>query len=36
MPHRIFREKTDGASLCAGGMEVASELWTERVRAAPK
>ena len=25
-----YREKTVGASLGAGGMEVASELWTER------
>lgn len=26
-----YREKTVGASLGAGSMEVASELWTERV-----
>ncbi len=40
MPHRdstlserggCVREETDGASLGAGGNEVASELWTERV-----
>ena len=35
IPHRSFREKTVGASLGAGGMEVASELWTERAYLMP-
>lgn len=29
IPHRSGREKTVGASLGAGGMEVAAELWIE-------
>ena len=32
MPHPACREETVGASLGAGGVEVAPELWTQRVR----
>ena len=31
MGDRVVREQTVGASLDAGGIEVASELWTERI-----